>query len=243
MSRNVTTFVIRVDSEVKTHQFNKVLVGFETQKLGEVVRVIFIGFNSRKLTVLVKVTVDTSSNVGKLGDQIHGIFESRIPVLRLVNTSTVSLSKLRFVLKSVDGKRELRHRVKSLGTTINDFFNKFGDRRTSSPFSRKGLDLFMGGDFTSNKQPEERFRKRFTTFFGTREDLLTVGDGQTTETDTFFSVENGTFPDKTLNTTHTTVSLVNGNFTKDLGTVFLLEGLDFSLLFGDEFSKTFLQRL
>lgn len=243
MSRDVTTFVIRVDGEVKTHQFNKVFIGFVTQELGEVVRVILISFNGRKLAILVDVAVDTTSNVGELGNQIHGILKGRIPVLRLVNTRAVSLGELGFVLKSVDGKRELRHGVKGLGTAVNDFFNKGRKRRTSSPFGRESLDLFFSGDFTGDKQPEERLRKRLTTFLGSRKSLLAFGDGHTTETDTFFGVKNRTFPDKTLDTTHTTVNLINSDFTKNLGTIFLLESLDLGLLFGDKLSKTFLQGL
>jgi hypothetical protein len=240
---NVTTFVIRVDGEVKTHQFDKVLVVFVTQELGEVVRVILIGIDGRELTILVEVTVDTGGNLRELGDQVHGILKSRIPVLGLVDTLRVSLGKVRIVLQSVDSNGELRHRVERLGTTVNDFLNEFRNVRTSSPFGRESLDLFLGGDFTSDKQPEERLGERLTTFLGSGEDLLALGDGLSTETDTFLSIEDGTFPDETLDTTHTTVSLVNGDFTKDMRTIVLFEFLDFGLLFGNEFGKTFLQSL
>jgi len=177
VSADVSTFVIRVNGEVKTHQFNKVLVTLETQKLGEIVRIILIGINLTELTILVDVTVDTSSNLGELGNQIHGILESRIPVLRLVDTLSVSLGELRIVLKGIDSKRELRHGVESLGTTVNEFLNEFRNIRTSSPFSRERLNLIVSRDFTGNEQPEKRFGKRFTTIFSTRKDLLTIRDG------------------------------------------------------------------
>lgn len=243
VSRDVTTFVIRVDGEVETHQFNKVLVALEAQELGEVVRVILVGLNLSELTILVDVTVDTSSNLGELGNQIHGILKGRIPVLRLVNTFSVSLGELRIVLKSIDSERELRHGVKSLGTTVNEFLNEFRNVRTSSPFSRERLDLFVSRDLTGNEQPEERFRKRLTTLFGTRKGLLTIRNGQTTETDTLLSIEDGTFPNKTLDTTHTTIGLVESNLTKNLGTILLLESLNLGLLLRNEFRETFLQRL
>lgn len=243
MSRDITAFVIRVDGKVETHQFNKVLVLFETQKLGEVVRVILISLDLSELTILVDVAVNTSSNLRELGNQVHGILESRVPVLRLVDTLSVGLGELRVMLESIDSKRELRHRVESLGTTVNEFLNKLGDVRTSSPFSRERLDLLFSGDFTGNEQPEKRFGKRLTTFFSTRKGLLTIRDGQTTETDTFLSIEDGTFPNKTLDTTHTTIGLVKSNFTEDLGAIFLLESLDLGLLFRDELREAFLQRL
>jgi hypothetical protein len=243
VSRDVTTFVIRVDGKVKTHQFNKVLVVFETKKLGEVVRVILVTIDGRELTILVDVTVDTGSNIGKLGNQVHGIFKGRIPVLGLVDTLRVGLGELRIVLESIDSKRELGHGVEGLGTTVNEFLNEFRNLSTSSPLSREVLDLVVGGDFTGNEQPEEGLRKRLTAFFGTRKHLLAVRDGQTTETDTFLSIENGTFPDKTLNTTHTTIGLVKSDFTKNLGSIFLLEFLDLGLCFRNDLSKTLLQRL
>jgi hypothetical protein len=243
VSRDVTTFVIRVNGEVKTHQFNKVLVGLETKKLGEVVRVILISLDLRELTIVIDVAIDTGSNVRKLGNQIHGILKGGVPVLGLVDTFSVGLGKLRVVLESIDSKRELGHGVEGLGTTVNEFLNKFRNLSTGSPFSRETLDLIVGGDLTSDEQPEERLGEGLTTLLSTRKDLLTIGDGQTTETDTFLSIENGTFPDKTLNTTHTTIGLVNSDFTENLGSIFLFEFLDLGLLFRNEFSKTFLQGL
>jgi hypothetical protein len=147
------------------------------------------------------------------------------------------------VLKSIDGQGELRHRVESLGATVDDFLNELGDIRAGSPLSRELLDLFLGGDFTSDQEPEERFRQGFLTTISGRQFLLALWDGLATETNTLLSIKNGTFPDETLDTTHTTVGHVNGDFTKDVITVLGLEGLDLLLLLRDELGEAFLQRL
>lgn len=243
MSRDVATFVIGVDGEVQTHKFNKVLVAFEAQELREVVRVVLVGFNFGQLAILVDVAVDASSNLGQLGNQVHSVLKGRLPVLGLVDTLRVGLCKDGVVLEGVDGQGELGHGVESLGAAVDKFFNKFRDGRASSPLGRESLDLLLGGDFTGDEQPEERLGKRLLTTISSGKQLLAFGDGQTTEADTFLRVQDGTFPDKTLDATHTTIGHVDGDFTENLVAIFLAESLDFGLLLGDQLGKTLLQGL
>jgi AAA15 family ATPase/GTPase len=103
--------------------------------------------------------------------------------------------------------------------------------------------LLLGGDFTSDQEPEKRFGQGFLTTISSGQFLLALGDGLATETDTLFSIKNRAFPDKTLDTTHTTISHVNGNLTEDIATMLGLESLNLLLLLRDEFSETLLQRL
>lgn len=49
-----------------------------------------------------------------------------------------------------------------------------------------------------------------------RKGLLALWDGQASETDTLLRVENGSFPDKGLDATGTTIHLVEGNLADDL---------------------------
>lgn len=51
------------------------------------------------------------------------------------------------------------------------------------------------------------------------EKLLALGDGLATESDTLLSIEDGTLPDKGLDTTGTAIDLVEGDLVDDLGTV------------------------
>lgn len=243
MGRDITTFVIRVDGEVKAHQLIEFVILRETKQLGQVVTIILILVNGRKLAILVNVAVDTTSNVGELGNQIHGILKGRVPVIFLVNTLVVGLGELRFMLKSVDSQRELRHGMKSLGASVNDFLHKLGNVRASSPLSRELLDLLLSGDFTSEQEPEERFGQGFLTTISSGQFLLALGDGLATETNTFISIKDRSFPDKTLDTTHTTVSHVNGDFTENIVTMLGLESLDLLLLLRNKFGEALLQRL
>jgi hypothetical protein len=51
------------------------------------------------------------------------------------------------------------------------------------------------------------------------ENLLALWDGQSSETDTFLRVQNGSLPHKGLNSSGTTIDLIKGNLTDDLGAI------------------------
>lgn len=51
------------------------------------------------------------------------------------------------------------------------------------------------------------------------EDLLALGDGLSTESNTLLGVEDGTLPDEGLDATGTAIDLVEGDLVDDLGAV------------------------
>jgi hypothetical protein len=61
------------------------------------------------------------------------------------------------------------------------------------------------------------FRQRLLATGCLGEKLLALGDGLATEADTLLSIENGTLPDKSLDTAGATVDLVEGHLVDDLG--------------------------
>lgn len=63
------------------------------------------------------------------------------------------------------------------------------------------------------------FGKRFLATRGLGEELLALGDGFATETDTLLRVEDGTLPDEALDATGTTVDLVESDLVDNLGTM------------------------
>ena len=93
MSRNITTFMIGMDRQVQSHQFDKLFVFAVSHQMGEIVSVIFIFDDAGKFSALVDVLVDSGGNSRKFGDQGHGIFEGVFPVFLLVDTFGVSLGK------------------------------------------------------------------------------------------------------------------------------------------------------
>ena len=68
MCRDVTTFVVGVDGNVKAEELNESLLVPEAQEIGEVVRIILGVVNGRELSRAEDIAVDSSSNVGKLGN-------------------------------------------------------------------------------------------------------------------------------------------------------------------------------
>ena len=173
---DVTTLVVRVNGQVQTHEFNKVLVAREAELVGQVERVVLVLLDSRDLAILEDVAVDLSGDGGQLGDQVHGVLESVGPVLLLVNTLGVGLGEGRLVLQSGHGQRELGHGVKSAGASVNEFLNELGNIRASGPLSRQVANLLLGGDLASEQKPEETLRKRLLATGGLGKQLLDFGD-------------------------------------------------------------------
>lgn len=240
---NVTTFVVRVDSDVQSHELDKVGVFTETEQGSQVGRVVLAGVNGRELAVTEDVSEDSASNVRELGNEVHRVIEGSLPVLLLVYTVRVGLGEGRVVVKSVNGDGELSHGVESVGASVDQLLNELGDGSPGSPLLGETLDLLVGRDLTSQKQPEESFRQGLGTTRSSGELLLALGDGQATESDTLVGVENGTLPDKALDTSHTTVSHVDGDIAEGLGAVGGTGSLDVFNLLGDELSHAVLEGL
>lgn len=247
---NVTTFVVRVDSDVQSHELDKVGVFTETEQGSQVGRVVLAGVNGRELAVTEDVSEDSASNVRELGNEVHRVIEGSLPVLLLVYTVRVGLGEGRVVVKlshavsainrffaskstySVNGDGELSHGVESVGASVDQLLNELGDGSPGSPLLGETLDLLVGRDLTSQKQPEESFRQGLGTTRSSGELLLALGDGQATESDTLVGVENGTLPDKALDTSHTTVSHVDGDIAEDLAPWAARVALTFSISWG-----------
>ena len=95
---DVTTLVIRVDGQVKSHQLNEVAVLAETELIGQVEPVILIFLNRRNLAALEDVLVDSGRDCGKFGDQIHRVLKGVTPVIFLAHAFSVGLGERRLVL-------------------------------------------------------------------------------------------------------------------------------------------------
>lgn len=155
VSTDVSTLVVGVDSEVQAHQLNEVLVVSKAELVGQVVGVVLVLLDRSNLAVLENVTVNLSSDGGQLSNEVHGVLESVVPVLLLVDTLGVGLGESRLVLKSSDSKGELSHGVESAGAAVDKLLNELGEVGASSPFSRKVANLLLRGYFAGQEQPEE----------------------------------------------------------------------------------------
>jgi len=218
---DVSTFVIGVDDEVESHEVNKVLVLAETELVGEVPCVVLILLDSGDLSILVDVSVDLGSDGWELSDEIHGIIVEVAPVVLLVDTLCVGLSEGRLVLKGGNGKRKLSHWVEGVWAAVEKLLNELWHVRAGSPLSGQALDLSLSWDLTGQEEPEDTFWEWLLTIWALWKELLAFWDSLSTEADTLLGVEDGTLPDKGLDTTGTTVDLVESDLTDNLGSVLL----------------------
>lgn len=152
---DVATLMVSVDGEVETHQLNKVSVVAETELVGKVEGVILVLLDSSDLSALENVLVDAGSNVGELGNEVHGVLKGVSPVLLLVDTAGVGLGERRGVLESGDGQGELSHGVEVGRAVVDELLDELGDVGSGSPLGGEISDLLLGGNLTGQEEPEE----------------------------------------------------------------------------------------
>lgn len=154
---DVATLVVGVDGEVESHQFDEVVVLAETELVGEIERVILVFLDRGNLSTLEDVLVDSGSNCGELGNQVHGILEGVAPVFGLLHSLSIRLSERRFVLKSGDSEGELCHWVEVAWASVDEFLDEFGNFGTGGPLGGEVADLLLAGNLTSQEEPEKAF--------------------------------------------------------------------------------------
>ena len=158
VSADVTSLVVSVDCEVKSHQFDEVLILAETKLIGKIERIVLILLDWSNLSSLEHVLVDSGSNCRELGNQVHGILESVAPIFGLLHSLRVCLGKGRLMLESSDSKGELCHWMEITGAAVDELLDEFGNFGTSGPLGGEVADLLLAGNFTSQEKPEKTFR-------------------------------------------------------------------------------------
>lgn len=184
VGRDVSTLVVRVNGHVETHQLDESGVISVTEHVGQVPRVILGRVDGGNLAVSVDVLEDSTGDGGQLGDQVHGILIDGLPVVLLGRTLGISLGERGIMVERGDGEGELRHGVQRIRASVNQVFHKLGQFPAGGPFGGQALDLFRGGDFTGDEEPEEGFGQGFGSTGCGGELGLAFGDGQASESDT-----------------------------------------------------------
>lgn len=217
VSRDVAALVVGVDGQVQTHELNEVGVVAETKLVGEVEGVILVLLDGGNLATLEDVLVNARSNVGQLGNEVHGVLKGVAPVLLLVDTLGVRLGEGGGVLESSDGEGELSHGVEVVGAVVDELLDELGEVGAGSPLGGEVANLLLGRDLAGQEKPEETLGERLLATGSLGEKLLALGNGLATEANTLLGVEDGTLPDESLDTTGTTIDLVEGDLVNDLG--------------------------
>lgn len=99
VGRNVSTLVVGVNGNVQSHQVDELLILSVSEQSSQVGRVILVGVDSGEFTIAVDVSEDSTSDSRELGDEVHGVVESRLPVFSLVDTLRVCLGEGRVVVQ------------------------------------------------------------------------------------------------------------------------------------------------
>ena len=205
---DITTLVVGVDGQVQAHQLNEVGVAAVAKLVGQIVTIILIFLNWSNLSVLVCVAVDLGCDGRKLSNQVHRVLEGVCPVFLLVDALGVGFGELGGVLERSDGDGELSHRVHVVGAAVDELFDELGKVGASSPVSREVSDLLFAGDLAGEEQPEKTFWKGFLSTRSLGEDFLAFWNGLPPESDTLLRVKDGSFPNKGLDASGTTVDLI-----------------------------------
>jgi len=100
---------------------------------------------------------------------------------------------------------------------VDQLLDELGDVGTGSPLSREVADLLLSRDLAGQEKPEETFGKRLLATRGLGEKLLALGDGLATKTNTLLGVEDRTLPDEGLDTSRTTIDLIESDLVDNLG--------------------------
>jgi hypothetical protein len=83
-----------------------------------------------------------------------------------------------------DSKGELGHGVKSGRARVDQVLNELGDRSSGSPVGGEGGALLLGRDLSGEEEPEESLGKGLGSSGSLGEELLALGDGLSSESDT-----------------------------------------------------------
>lgn len=214
MGRSIATLVIGVDAQVQAHQLVKgrVVVSKHAAEVSGIIEGGVLVDNAIK----VRVAVDGGSNLGQLGNDVENILEDVVVVVGLGNTVGVGLGKDRIGLAGIEADGELGHGVHVLGQAVEEGNNVRRKLRAGMKLGSQRIDLLLRRDLRGKEEPEQTLEQRLAIALLAREgreDLLALGDGQTTETNTLLRIEVGGLPKHALDATGTADALIDGNLS------------------------------
>lgn len=101
-----------MNGDVESEKFDESGVLAETEEIGKIPGVVLGCIDGRKLATAINIAVNATGNIGKLGDEVHGILKSRAPVLLLRNALLISFGEGRIVVKLTEVSTHDTDRIK-----------------------------------------------------------------------------------------------------------------------------------
>jgi len=154
-----------------------------------------------------KVPINGSSNNRQFGDEVHRVFVDVLPVLGLVDTVRVGLSKLALGVEGSDGGAELGHGVQVGGEVVEHSDNVGREAGAVGPLGGQPLDLGVRGHITGHQQPEEAFGQGLVAPRSLRQQLLALRDRVAPEADSLVRIQHRSLCHQTFDATHAAVHL------------------------------------
>jgi hypothetical protein len=103
VGRNVAAFVIGVQSVIKADDFDKALLVTKADSVGKVVRQILgLVDGGARLAITVSVVVNAGSDRVDFGAEIEGVLQDGLPVVGLLEASSVLFGERRVVAALIE---------------------------------------------------------------------------------------------------------------------------------------------
>ena len=223
-----------MDGDVESHELPEVLV-LEAEHVGVVSTVVERRIAVRDgFVVTVTVVEDEGCDAADLGTKIKSVLQSRLPIFCLVDLIRVRLGKLGVGLAHHNTGAELRHRVHVLGQALDEGFLFSSQLTTSVDLLLQLGDLALAGELARQQQPENALRDGLSTGNSLRSHLSDLEEVVATVVDALGRVQLRGLVEHAWQASHAANDLRHGDLAEALVAVLLDEGLELSLLLGND---------
>mmetsp|Transcript_3469 Transcript_3469/g.8256 ORF Transcript_3469/g.8256 Transcript_3469/m.8256 type:complete len:265 (+) Transcript_3469:789-1583(+) len=242
MCRSISSLVVGVDAKVQSHELveRRVVVSKHSAKVTGIIQGCILGDN----TVKVDIAVNHSSNLWQNCNHTQNILESVDVVVGLWRAIGVGFRELRLGLAGIEANAQLSHGMHVLWKAVDQCFDVLGELGTRVQFGGKRVDLFLGRNLRRQKQPQKTFQERLTIASHSgvgRKNCLALGNGQSTESDTFGRIQVRSLPYHAFDGTSSTNALVDSDFSDDVIPMVLFQCSNILLLFWNLCGQCFLK--
>mmetsp|Transcript_34365 Transcript_34365/g.83162 ORF Transcript_34365/g.83162 Transcript_34365/m.83162 type:complete len:221 (-) Transcript_34365:147-809(-) len=195
---------------------------------------------SDNIAVVKFVSVNQSSSLWELGNQVERVFKDVFPILGLLSIALhVNLCKDAFRLKCEDSAAKLSHWMHILGEVVDHLSRVIWERGPLVQILRK-LSHFRGRwNIASEEKPKKPLWKGFKPTFSLRQHFLTLGNRISPKANAFLRIQQRSFRDHALNSTHSPDGLIDGHLTEHFVSVFSPEIFNILTPWGNFLRKTF----
>lgn len=180
--------MVGVNGEISSNAFLHLLL-LVAHHVAEVAGPVEVRVRSDNFGILVLVAVDEGAEVGKLGEQIHGILIVVLPIGGLVGSVLVGLEEVRVLLEVEQAHRQNGHGVELPGQVKDKLLGRLIQPTSVFPLVGKALELVFVGISASEEQVEHGLGEWLFPSWSLLSFAAELGDGVAAEGDAVDGVE------------------------------------------------------